>query len=972
MSAGDFLIRRNASSTAALGNAGANLDALWDTEVIVEGSAATYNAGTFTLTNTAPYLIIYSEQFSTPSTANNTRIEGQGRIRVNGVNIVGGACEGYIRKSNDQQEMVINGMTIYNATAGDTFTTRFYRGDNTNDSNVTRNSNIGGVQILELSSNDDFAQYTTSSAGVLTSTKSSILSWATTQQETGFSRTLQDVTISTAGRYLMVFSGETSQTGTQRLGATVLLQKGTNEVTGVRGYSHMRGSEDNKNGALSFAGIVDVSANDSFSLNAVADNGQLILDAGATWQWWKIPTGNETAVVEATSGNMNSNKTFTWGSVARVDSSGFTANQTAISPLQGTHALAFWNQGQKLISSVQRGYPRGQIAVGGDIVNYSASAVYHRNTSSIGKFAAHGGAVLLTSVSIDSEITLVNSALGNGGSVSVDSGHFSVLKLEGLYKSYTYNFPIGIGSIDGDNIVENSQLNVLITGAFFGETQGSGLVEIGDAFDYSISNKINQPIDSWTDTAIQFDVVVPNNLRDTNAYLFITNDNGTRAVKSLVLGLPPQTYLQALLSISPSVDHLWTFQNTYNDEIQTAVANALAQSGTPQFSTTTIVKGATHSFLIADAGTSIRPENQSDMNTLAANRRYIGGWIMLDKISQTLSVIWEEGASVNNIALLNGFGNNIMFQIADANDDYVQLYVDVTLTPNRPYHFIGNLNGRNYNSGICRAYLDGVEQSRTNGNPWEQSILDTHGGSIAWGGEPGGNLKVGDDRGVDAAVINFPSMDACYYSHWVTWSDVDLVPETDIRVEMFEKGALQQVTIFSDTQVNMQTAIDAQANTVFPDWPCSIEIQKCTDGDFTLTLSNITFKNRVSIQVRYVGQDNLTIVAVAGSLFDPAKLSTPYGGVISVNYPANLNITGIVEGAEVRVYDNNIGSNNLGTELGGIEINPTTTFVYSHAGTTNSVLVQMIAAGFEEIIIPITLTSLNQTLNLIPNIDANA
>ena len=74
-------------------------------------------------------------------------------------------------------------------------------------------------------------------------------------KKTGFSRTTDTVTITTAGRYLMVFSGATSEAGTARLGATVFLERGTTEVTGARGYSHIRGSDGNQNGAMSFAAV---------------------------------------------------------------------------------------------------------------------------------------------------------------------------------------------------------------------------------------------------------------------------------------------------------------------------------------------------------------------------------------------------------------------------------------------------------------------------------------------------------------------------------------------------------------------------------------------------------------------------------------------------------------------------------------------------------------------------------------------
>ena len=60
------------------------------------------------------------------------------------------------------------------------------------------------------------------------------------------------------------------------------------------------------------------------------------------------------------------------------------------------------------------------------------------------------------------------------------------------------------------------------------------------------------------------------------------------------------------------------------------------------------------------------------MNTSSiATRRMFSGWIMLDSIQKAVSVIWEEGAQVNNYAWLIGFGNNLMIQFADDGGDYV-------------------------------------------------------------------------------------------------------------------------------------------------------------------------------------------------------------------------------------------------------------------------------------------------------------
>ena len=964
MSAGDFLIQRNNADVSGLKTAGINLDALWDTQEVLEASAATYNAGTFTLTNTAPYLIMYSERFFTSDVTNNSRIEGQGRIRMNGVDLIEGAGEGYIRKASGQQTMVINGVAIYNATAGDTFTTRFYRGDDSTLGTVVRVAGFGGVQIIELSAADNFAQYVTTANNLMSNAESNVSNWSDVQQEAGFTRATDSVTIATAGRYFMTLSATTSQTGSARLGATVFLERGTTEVTGVRGYSHMRGAEGNQNGAISFAGIIDVGGGDSFTLRSDCDSGGMTLEAGAVWQFWQLPAGAEIVMMEATNGNMNADAEFAWDTLPHIDTAAFTATagSTSISVDQGTHALMIWNQGKKVIDSAQRAYPVGTPAINGTAINYAGSGVYHRASGSIGVFAAHGGVSLLPTLTGGTSISLRNSVLGAAGNLDVESGHFSVLKLEGLYKNYTYTFPLGVSDVDGDEIVANIQANVIVTGSTFGAAQGTGKVELVENANYT-GTIINQSIDSWSDTSVQFDVNA-GALADTNAYLFVTSDTGAFASIAVQFGLPPETYTEAVLGMITGPSHYWRFQNSYADEVGTATANGGGSGGTPTFSTTVIVKGDTHSFLTNAENDYISPADQTDMNTSNIARRYIGGWFMVDRLSQTLSVIYEEGAQVNNMALLNGFGNNAVFQIANASDDYVQLYLDVSLTPNRPYHFLARFVASGFEGGVCKAYLDGVLQSRSDGNPWETAQLDSHSGNISWGHEGTETLKVGDDRGVDATTIAFVSPVNCNYAHWHNWTDNNLDEATDIRQTLFEKGALAQVTIPEDTAANMQTAIDAEANTLFPDWPCSIEIAKCTEGNFTLSLDNITFEDRVSIQVRYLGADVLTLVADNGTVLDDMKISAPYGGTVNTLRPASLTLTGLQNPTEVRVYE--AGTIN---EVAGQEDVITGTFV----GTVQvpSVDIVVMSLNYEVIRLKGVDTSANTSLPIQQQFDRN-
>ena len=88
----------------------------------------------------------------------------------------------FVRSSGDQ-DMIISGMAIYNATANDTIDIRFYRGDNSTTGTVSRVPNYGGVQIIELDAADDFATYSTTATNNLAATEANVSNWTNTQQE---------------------------------------------------------------------------------------------------------------------------------------------------------------------------------------------------------------------------------------------------------------------------------------------------------------------------------------------------------------------------------------------------------------------------------------------------------------------------------------------------------------------------------------------------------------------------------------------------------------------------------------------------------------------------------------------------------------------------------------------------------------------------------------------------------------------
>jgi hypothetical protein len=75
----------------------------------------------------------------------------------------------------------------------------------------------------------------------------------------------------------------------------------------------------------------------------------------------------------------------------------------------------------------------------------------------------------------------------------------------GLYEEMS-SYPFII-SIDGDNEVTSSQTNVIVQGYNFGDVEGQLFLHNSPSLDDSTIS-VEQSIDSWSDTSIQFDVSV--------------------------------------------------------------------------------------------------------------------------------------------------------------------------------------------------------------------------------------------------------------------------------------------------------------------------------------------------------------------------------------------------------------------------------------------------------------------------------
>ncbi|MEL8055697.1 MAG: hypothetical protein AAGK66_06065, partial [Pseudomonadota bacterium] len=476
--------------------------------------------------------------------------------------------------------------------------------------------------------------------------------------------------------------------------------------------------------------------------------------------------------------------------------------------------------------------------------------------------------------------------------------------------------------------------DLTISGSNFKAVQGSGAVYVSDTPLINTGTNVLQPIDTWSDTAIQFDVELTG-LSDGRVYIIVQNSDGGTSSWQATKGVP--SYTDVILGLLNQPDHYHTFDNTYADEIGGLSANGQNSSGTQGFFLEPLSRGRTHSWGVT--GNSSRIEMVDSPFTNVTNthrRRFIGGWFRFPSVPLDPKGIWEEGGNVNNIYMVIGFGGKLLCNVADSSNGFkIQAFSDFLLSPNRAYH-IGLLFGGTADDNGCFCFIDGVLQSGTDGTPTSLAQA-THSGDFAYG-QPDGSLDTG---GTD---IQYPSFSGSRYNDWGSWSSTgnNPPPSSDIRRELFEKGAVEVVEILSDTPAAMQTAIDALTGADYADVPLAIRVNKPTGAsDLALSFDGITFGARTSLHVLWMGTNGstLTITNRNGSNADEAICSAPYGGAVAVINPAVLTLTGIETGTEVRVYE--AGTTN---EIAGQE--SVTTGAFSASVEVSSVDIVIHALGF--------------------------
>lgn len=531
---------------------------------------------------------------------------------------------------------------------------------------------------------------------------------------------------------------------------------------------------------------------------------------------------------------------------------------------------------------------------------------------------------------------------------------------------------IGITNQD-DEQLDIGDTNEVITGFGFGSSQGSGKVELCNTINYT-GTKVTQSIDSWADTSIQFDPVFTG-LDEGSVWLYVTHNSGEiSAAYAINYGELP--YPDFVKSLTPDIYH--RFNNSYTDEKGIADANSQTSSGTFGFHLTPITRNNSYSWSVADSNSKIEMSDTDYTNFSINKMRTIGGWIHLDRVHLVPSGFYEEGGGVNNVYMVVGYGNTILANLADSNGspDYkIQGFSNKKLTVNRVYHVMIQFRcstSAGADDGRFYFYIDGIKQDKYAGietipNQIKDIGFSKHSGDWSYG-KPDANLDTG---GTD---INYPGAPNTLLSDWATWSDNfgDNMPNDNEIRELFLRGAIPTNSIHSDTPANMQDETDLLADTDYEDKAIPIKVYSpIGSNNLSLDFDNITFDDRCSVQVIWMGSGTLTITNLNGAAAVSSKCATLGGGSIAVINSKIFTISNLLTGSRVEIYDNEVSNiGNHDTKLAEI-ISSGTSFTYSHFGTSNDIIIKVFKSNYVEIKIAISLNNTDQIVFVNQEIDTN-
>ena len=356
-------------------------------------------------------------------------------------------------------------------------------------------------------------------------------------------------------------------------------------------------------------------------------------------------------------------------------------------------------------------------------------------------------------------------------------------------------------------------------------------------------------------------------------------------------------------------DHLWVLDPALTDSVGSlTITNTGCSTSGAQ-----ICEDITTSLQSNGTGDRLSIATSSDVDG-ALDRKAVCGWFRTTAIQLPPKSVYREGTTGNQFNLVLWAGNNLMLDVVNGST-VVQAFADQVCAVNRAYHLFARVEGTGFGNKV-ELYVDGIKQSITSPANGQLGAATLGARTAAQWSDPSGATEVGNTTVLLNGLVNGE------YAMWATWSGANAqLTDTEIREVLFEKGAVASQTISSDTEANMQTALDAFADTVRPDEPLNIRVEALSGGgDLTLNADNITHDPKASIHVQYMGTDTLTWVNENGS--NASIGSTPNGGTINFVEAVNVKVTALdsttfnpIQGARVLMEADTGGPLTVGTDI---------------------------------------------------------
>lgn len=376
------------------------------------------------------------------------------------------------------------------------------------------------------------------------------------------------------------------------------------------------------------------------------------------------------------------------------------------------------------------------------------------------------------------------------------------------------------------------------------------------------------------------------------------------------------TYTEDIANLG--ADHHWIFDGDSTDEI----GSANGTDSSVIYTDSAIAKDATNCMTTnAIAGDRVSLPTTTTINNSAQDRKAVCDWFEATSFNAHPVRIYGEGTEATVFQFCMGYGNNLILECTEPTNFATGLQIfGPPMVPNRVYHLCGIFSGNGHDNEI-KLFVDGVEQTNADPSDRQPDTADLNLRGVGEFGDPAGTVGLGGAVVIQQAATNGR------YQHWAAWGDEAdaLLTDTEIRETLFERGALAEETITTDTEANMQTDVDALPASI-GDAPCCIEVEAVTGGgDFTLT-SDTTFDELASIHVRYNGTaDTLTWINTGSG--DASIGSAPFGGTLVIKNRQTLTVTVVdaVTGSAIQDAYCYIEADTGGPETAGTVIMSTTT-----------------------------------------------